>query len=74
MKNSHFVTPRTMEDCQFDFDADPIEVYVSNKDRQLTFNVDSTKVSSKDRADKFVTWFSIAVIIGLIVAVYLELI
>jgi hypothetical protein len=27
MKNSHFQAPRTMEDCQFAFNADPIEAY-----------------------------------------------
>lgn len=26
MKNSHYTTPRTMEDCQFAHNADPIEL------------------------------------------------
>ena len=27
MKSSHFTTPRTLEDCQFALNADPIERY-----------------------------------------------
>jgi hypothetical protein len=53
MKTSHFTTPRTMGECQFALNADPIER--------------TGGVSRMDPADKLILWASALALIALAV-------